>query len=62
MSSHEAVVLDEPTEHVDRSTADRVMTELLDALGDRSALVITHDSVQVDGRRLHVEGGTPVAD
>ena len=54
-------MLDEPTAHLDRSTADRVMTELLDALGDRCALVITHDSVQVDGRRLHVEGGTLVA-
>ncbi len=37
------VLLDEPTAHLDPATAGRVLRELLDAAGDRSALVVSHD-------------------
>lgn len=58
LSDHDVVVLDEPTAHLDRSTADRVVGEMLDAMDGRTLLVITHEVVPVDGRRLHVTGGT----
>jgi thiol reductant ABC exporter CydC subunit len=37
------LLLDEPTAHLDPATGDQVLRELLDAAGDRSALVISHD-------------------
>jgi thiol reductant ABC exporter CydC subunit len=36
--------LDEPTAHLDPATADQVLRELLDAAGERSALVVSHDA------------------
>jgi ABC-type multidrug transport system fused ATPase/permease subunit len=36
------LVLDEPTEHLDRDSADVVMQSLLDGSPDRSTLLITH--------------------
>jgi len=57
LSTHDAVVLDEPTAHLDRVTADRVVAELLDALGERSALVITHEPLDLAARTLRVEDG-----
>jgi thiol reductant ABC exporter CydC subunit len=37
------LLLDEPTAHLDAAMGDHVLRELLDAAGDRSALVVSHD-------------------
>ncbi len=37
------LLLDEPTAHVDPSSTGRVLTELLDAAGPRSVLVVSHE-------------------
>jgi ATP-binding cassette subfamily C protein CydC len=37
------LLLDEPTAHLDPATAQQVLRELLDAAGERSALVVSHD-------------------
>jgi thiol reductant ABC exporter CydC subunit len=42
------LVLDEPTAHLDRVTAERLMADVLDAAGDRSVLLITHRSEGLD--------------
>ena len=45
---HDLLILDEPTEHLDRQTADHVL-EIIRRLDPRSALlVITHDPVVMD--------------
>ena len=36
------LVLDEPTAHLDPPTAEALMHDILDAVGDRSVLLITH--------------------
>ncbi|MCD0448133.1 thiol reductant ABC exporter subunit CydC [Actinocorallia sp. API 0066] len=36
------LILDEPDAHLDEDTADRVLTDLLRAAGDRTVLLITH--------------------
>jgi len=36
------LILDEPTEHLDESLAQQIVADLLDNLGDRSLLLITH--------------------
>jgi thiol reductant ABC exporter CydC subunit len=36
------LVLDEPTAHLDPPTAERLVRDVLDAVGDRSVLLITH--------------------
>jgi len=41
------IVLDEPTEHVDRPTADALVAELWERTTGRAVLVITHDPVLV---------------
>ncbi|MGO4958243.1 thiol reductant ABC exporter subunit CydC [Luteococcus sp. Sow4_B9] len=38
-------LLDEPTEHLDRETADALMADLWEAVGDSPAVVVTHDPV-----------------
>ncbi len=37
------VILDEPTEHLDRETAEALLDDLFASLGDTALLVITHD-------------------
>jgi ABC-type transport system involved in cytochrome bd biosynthesis fused ATPase/permease subunit len=37
------LLLDEPTAHLDPATAAQVLPDLLDAAGDRSVLVVSHD-------------------
>ncbi|MDR0959468.1 MAG: thiol reductant ABC exporter subunit CydC [Propionibacteriaceae bacterium] len=37
------LILDEPTEHLDRETADRLADDIWSRLGERPVLVITHD-------------------
>jgi ATP-binding cassette, subfamily C, bacterial CydC len=43
-----ALVLDEPTAHVDPPTAERLIDDVLDAAGDCSVLLITHRSEGLD--------------
>jgi thiol reductant ABC exporter CydC subunit len=42
------LLLDEPTAHLDPVTAALVLRELLDAAGDRAALVVSHDPVTAE--------------
>jgi thiol reductant ABC exporter CydC subunit len=42
------LVLDEPTAHLDPSTAERLIVDVLDAAADRSVLLITHRSEGLD--------------
>jgi ATP-binding cassette subfamily C protein CydC len=42
------LVLDEPTAHLDPSTAERLIADVLDAAADRSVLLITHRSEGLD--------------
>jgi len=37
------LILDEPTEHLDRETADALLDEIFAGLADRPVLVVTHD-------------------
>lgn len=41
------IVLDEPTEHIDRPTADALVADLWDRTTGRAVLVITHDPVLI---------------
>jgi ABC-type transport system involved in cytochrome bd biosynthesis fused ATPase/permease subunit len=43
LAGSSVLLLDEPTAHLDPAAADQVLRELLDAAGDRSALVVSHD-------------------
>ncbi len=43
LSGSSVLLLDEPTAHLDPVTAALVLRELLDAAGDRAALVVSHD-------------------
>ena len=57
------LLLDEPTAHLDPTTASQVLGELLDAAEDRSALVVSHDPAvarYVD-RVVALDGGRVVA-
>jgi ABC-type transport system involved in cytochrome bd biosynthesis fused ATPase/permease subunit len=40
---HAVLVLDEPTEHLDRQTADQILDLVFGMQGDSAVLVITHD-------------------
>jgi ATP-binding cassette, subfamily C, bacterial CydC len=42
------LVLDEPTAHLDSTTAERLIADVVDAAGDRSVLLITHRSEGLD--------------
>ena len=48
MSDAPVLVLDEPTAHLDRETAEAVVGEAFDAAGDRSVLLITHRDEGLD--------------
>ncbi len=48
LSGAPLLVLDEPTSHLDRATAEAVMTDLLDSADDTGLLVITHDDLMLD--------------
>jgi ATP-binding cassette subfamily C protein CydCD len=61
LAGHEVVVLDEPTAHLDRATADAVVEELVASVEGRSLLVITHEPLDLDARVLRIEEGTVVA-
>ena len=44
----QVVVLDEPTEHLDRATADALLADLLTLTQDAAVLVVTHDPALVE--------------
>jgi ATP-binding cassette subfamily C protein CydC len=53
------VLLDEPTEHLDRAAADQILTELLDPVGgllgpNRTVVVATHHELETDLRCPHL--------
>jgi thiol reductant ABC exporter CydC subunit len=48
LSDAPVLVLDEPTAHLDRETAEAVVGEAFDAAGDRSVLLITHRDEGLD--------------
>lgn len=59
LSDARLLILDEPTAHLDRTTAETVMNDLLSASGDVGLLVITHDEVALDrfDQVLRLENG-----
>jgi ATP-binding cassette subfamily C protein CydC len=48
LAGSQVLVLDEPTAHLDPSTAERLIEDVLDAAADRSVLLITHRSEGLD--------------
>ena len=48
LESYDLVVLDEPTEHLDRTTADALMDDLFDLTAGKALLVVTHDQSLAD--------------
>jgi ABC-type multidrug transport system fused ATPase/permease subunit len=48
LSGAPLLVLDEPTAHLDRKTAEAVMNDLLSTSGGAGLLVITHDELMLD--------------
>ncbi len=48
LSGAPLLVLDEPTAHLDRKTAEAVTGDLLSASGDAGLLLITHDEIALD--------------
>lgn len=42
LAEHQILILDEPTEHVDRAVADELLTDILALAPQRSIIVITH--------------------
>lgn len=57
---HQVWILDEPTEHLDRATADALMGDLWAAASDAPILVITHDpNVIVSCHRVFRLGRSP---
>lgn len=59
LAGHPVVVLDEPTSHLDRSTADLVMRSLIDRLDDRTVVFLTHDVPDVPLDEVTDLGATP---
>ena len=59
LSGAPLLILDEPTAHLDRATAEAVMNDLLSASGDVGLLAITHDELMLDrfDEVLRLEGG-----
>ena len=55
LGGQRAVVLDEPTSHLDGPTASAVLGDLLAATGDRAVVLITHDPETRLGRGWRVD-------
>jgi ABC-type transport system involved in cytochrome bd biosynthesis fused ATPase/permease subunit len=47
LAEHGVLILDEPTEHLDRPTADALLDDLFALAGPSAVLVITHDPVVI---------------
>jgi ATP-binding cassette, subfamily C, bacterial CydC len=48
LSAAPLLVLDEPTAHLDRKTAEAILDDLLVGTDDAGLLVITHDELMLD--------------
>lgn len=59
LADHRVVVLDEPTAHLDGPTARAVLADLLDALADRSVVLLAHDRSAVPADFAVVELAGP---
>lgn len=60
LGGRRAVVFDEPTAHLDATTADAVLDDLLAATTDRAVVVIAHDgAASVPGTRYQVDPPGP---
>ncbi len=59
IGEHPLVILDEPTEHLDSATADAVMSTILEALRERTLVLITHRLAGLEqfDRIVVLEGG-----
>jgi thiol reductant ABC exporter CydC subunit len=59
LSNARVLILDEPTAHLDRALAERVMANVLLARAGRAVLVITHDAASLGGfdRVVRLERG-----
>ena len=59
LSGAPLLILDEPTAHLDRATAEAILNDLLAAPGDVGLLVITHDELMLDrfDQVLRLENG-----
>jgi thiol reductant ABC exporter CydC subunit len=59
LSGAPLLVLDEPTAHLDRTTAEQIMNDLLSERGEEGLLVITHDEIGLErfDRVLRLENG-----
>jgi ATP-binding cassette subfamily C protein CydC len=64
LSGAPLLVLDEPTAHLDRATAEAIMNDLLSASGEAGLLVITHDEIGLErfDQVLRLENGRIAAD
>jgi ATP-binding cassette subfamily C protein CydC len=49
LTDAQILILDEPTEHLDDITAAALTRDLLAAAGDRTVLLITHRTGDLDG-------------
>lgn len=60
----EIILLDEPTAHLDRETADALLADLRRALADRIVVMVTHHAADIasDDRLLHLGGSGEVRD
>ncbi|MFV0315829.1 MAG: thiol reductant ABC exporter subunit CydD [Microthrixaceae bacterium] len=52
LAGHQVVVLDEPTAHLDTETAERVLTDLLGSLDERTVVVLGHGGAFAKGSSL----------
>ncbi|MGD0166635.1 MAG: thiol reductant ABC exporter subunit CydC [Gaiellaceae bacterium] len=59
LSGARLLILDEPTAHLDRKTAEAILDDLLAGADDTGLLVITHDELMLDrfDEVLRLEGG-----
>lgn len=55
LAGHSVVVLDEPTANLDSATAERVLSDLLVALRERTVLLLGHDSRSVGPGWQHLD-------
>ncbi|GAA2094674.1 hypothetical protein GCM10009841_05310 [Microlunatus panaciterrae] len=57
VGAYDVVILDEPTEHLDADTADRLMRDVWDLFVDAVVLVITHDPAVIAATDVVVSTG-----
>ena len=47
LEDHDVIVVDEPTEHLDRTTADALMDDVIALTAGKALLVVTHDTALI---------------